>query len=135
MQIARTGIILNTERYADCVAFYRDVLGLAILFENAWEENGKQEGLTCFDFGGAYLMVETGGTAQDGVKPVERCPTKLRFNSHDLDADAARLEAQGVAVTRHDNPWGRTAEFCDPDGNRCALRDEGTFLPADPQQT
>ena len=132
MQITRTGVILNTERYEACVAFYRDVLGLEVLFEKSWEEDGKQEGLTCFDFGGAYLMVETGGRASDGgTKPVESCPMKLRFNSRDLDADAAHLEARGIAVTRTDNPWGRTAEFCDPDGNRCALREERNFMPAD----
>lgn len=32
MQIARTGIILNTERYDDCVAFYHDLFALLVLF-------------------------------------------------------------------------------------------------------
>lgn len=30
-----------------------------------------------------------------------------------------------MQIARTDNPWGRTAEFCDPDGNRCALREDG----------
>ena len=59
MKISRTGIILNTEKYDECVAFYKTVFELTVIFE-------KQEGnfrLTCFDFQKAYLMIETGGTA------------------------------------------------------------------------
>ncbi|QPC45115.1 VOC family protein [Kaustia mangrovi] len=124
MHLAGTGVILNTERYADCVAFYRDVMGLAVLFAD--------EELTCFEFGGAYLMVETGGLASRATKPVDRCPTKLRFNTRDLDADCRHLERHGVAVTRGDHAWGSTAEFSDPDGNRCALRSSDDFTPDEP---
>jgi hypothetical protein len=50
----RTGIILYTIAYGACVAFYRDVLELEVMFST--------EMLTCFSFGGAYLMVELDDT-------------------------------------------------------------------------
>ena len=124
MNISRYGIILNTGDYPACRAFYREVIGLPVLFEKGTDADG----LTCFDMGGAYLMVETGGiTSQTRKKPRE-CPAKLRFNSADLDTDIAHLRAQGIAVETCDYPWGRTAEFMDPDGNRCALRTEHDFF-------
>ena len=54
MKLSRTGVIINTERYEACVAFYRDLFGLEILFT-------KGDYLTCFDFQGSYLMIETEG--------------------------------------------------------------------------
>ena len=46
-------MILNTQNYEACVAFYRDTLSLPVMFE-------KRDGdfqLTCLDFGGTYLMI------------------------------------------------------------------------------
>lgn len=123
MQISYCGFILNTENYPACVAFYRDVLGLVVLFD----KDTAEEQLTCFDLGGAYLMVEPGGRASALRKEVAICPVKLRLNTPDIDAAIAHLRARGVAVEARDHPWGRTAEFADPDGNRCALRSETGF--------
>ena len=64
MHIKRTGVILNTENYQACVDFYHSVFGLEVLFD---DQQGDFK-LTCFDFGGSYLMVETGGLAQAGAK-------------------------------------------------------------------
>ena len=47
MNIQRYGIILNVEKYEECVNFYRDVLELKVMFS-------KVEGdfkLTCLEFG------------------------------------------------------------------------------------
>ena len=122
MQFSKTGIVLNTENYPECVAFYGEVLGLDLLFEI----DRPGERLTCFDLGGAYLMVETGGRSHPGSKPVEQCPTKFRFNVPDVDAVSEDLRSKGVEIDVHSYEWGTTAEFADPDGNRCALRsDEG----------
>ncbi|WP_120502487.1 VOC family protein [Roseovarius sp. EL26] len=123
MKTAKCGIILNTENYSECVRFYRDSLGLPVSFEK--EDPGGQ--LTCFEFTGAYLMVETGGDAVSGCKPITRCPTKLRFNVFDIEAAVAQLESTGVTVDVRFHSWGTTAEFCDPDGNRCALRSVTDF--------
>ncbi|WP_320176694.1 VOC family protein [Roseovarius pacificus] len=123
MKIDRTGVILNTENYRACVAFYGEVLGLPLLFE--FDRPGER--LTCFDMGGAYLMVEPGGAARPEGKTPKTCPTKFRFNVRDVEAAAAELVARGVEVSVRKHDWGMTAEFLDPDGNRCALRSESDF--------
>ena len=80
--------------------------------------------LTCFDLGDVYLMVEPGlpdtGTATYS-------PAKLRFNVEDVEGSAARLREKDVDIVVQRHSWGITAEFTDPDGNRCALRSEQGF--------
>ena len=123
MLFEQCGIILNTEHYAACVAFYRDILGLPVLFEKA----SKTERLTAFDLGGTYLMVEPGGRADAQGKTAETCPVKLRFNTSCIADDIVHLRKHGLAVAHHRHAWGETAEFHDPDGNRCALRNIAGF--------
>ncbi len=126
MDFERTGLILNTQHYEDCVRFYGSVLGLPISHRIG---QGEDE-ITVFELGESYLMVEHGGTAQAGTKAIAVCPTKFRFNVADIDASCAALRQQGIAVTVIRHTWGTTAEFADPDGNRCALRSEKDFGPA-----
>ena len=116
MNIVRHGLILMTENYADCVAFYRGAVGLRVANE-----------IIVFDLGGAYLMVETGGHAQKDRKSAEANPTKFRFNVEDVEAADQELRDHGVAVEVMVYDWGTTAEFMDPNGNRCALRSETGF--------
>ena len=73
MKYERTGVILCTEKYEECVAFYSDVLSLPIL-EVLDDEHSK---LTVLSFGkNTYLMVETGGKAiPSGKNLSERLPT------------------------------------------------------------
>ncbi|WP_111734443.1 VOC family protein [Roseovarius amoyensis] len=122
MNFTKAGVILNTENYRDCVDFYGSILGLPILQQFG---NGSDE-ITVFSLGSSYLMVEHGGTAHPEGKSNSTCPTKFRFNVRDVDASASELREKGVALTVLHHDWGTTAEFSDPDGNRCALRsDEG----------
>jgi len=123
MEFARAGLILFTERYAACVAFYRDILELPVIFAL----DRPDSVLTCFDLGGAYLMVEPGGHARPEGKGPADTSVKLRFNVEDLDAAAAALEAKGIAVERRDFVWGSVAGFHDPDGAPCQLRAERGF--------
>lgn len=123
MQVARAGIILFTERYAECVAFYRDVLELPVAFQ--LDRPGSR--LTGFDFSGAYLMLEEGGRAKPGGKSIADTQARLRFNVVDLAAAVAELQHKGVSVERLDHPWGSVANFHDPDGNPCQLRSEADF--------
>ena len=123
MEFVHTGIILNTEHYDDCVVFYRDLFGLPVLHE-------KRSGdfrLTCFAFGGAYLMVETGGSASAAEKTIEQSPAKLRFNVMDMDATLKRINDFGLNAKIEKFAWGETINICDPDGNRIGIRDEATF--------
>ncbi len=123
MDFSKAGIILNTGNYRECVAFYGNVLGLELLYEI--DRPGEQ--LTCFDLGGAYLMVEPGGEAQPSGKSIEQCPTKFRFNVEDVEAVSSDLSGKGVDIVVQRHEWGTTAEFNDPDGNRCALRSDAGF--------
>jgi lactoylglutathione lyase len=108
------GIILGTERFEACVAFYRDVLELPVWFEKS--------GLVCFRFGDGYLMVETGGVARDGRKAQSENPTIIRFNVDDVAAASSALRQRGVAVEEQTFSWGSVGTFLDPDGNVCEFK-------------
>lgn len=123
MQFTKTGIILNTQNYQECVRFYGDVLGLEILYKI----DRTDEHLTTFRLGNTYLMVERGGVAHQGSKTTDVCPTKFRFNVADINAACAELQSKGIDVSLKQHSWGDTAEFFDPDGNRCALRTDKGF--------
>ncbi len=123
MEFSKAGIILLTERYDECVAFYGTTLGLKAL--HRIDRPGEQ--LTTFALGDTYLMIETGGVASTTEKPVAQNPTKLRFNVPDVGAACAELRRRGLSVRVLEHSWGTTAEFLDPDGNRCALRSDAGF--------
>ena len=113
-QIQTFGIILETENFDECVHFYRDILGLSVWYE--------KPSLVCLRFGNGYLMIETGGHANNGRKSNAQNPTMLRFNVVDVDTAANELKLKGVAVERKDFAWGKVATFIDPDGNACELK-------------
>ena len=59
MKIEKHGLILNVEKFDECVAFYKDLFKLSEMFS-------KVEGsfrLTCVEFSDSYLMIETEGVA------------------------------------------------------------------------
>jgi catechol 2,3-dioxygenase len=93
------------------VAFYRDVLGLALASRSGdeWAQLGAgsiQLGL----HGAGSGPVRTGGT--------------LAFTVSDLDARKADLASRGVALGHEGGGEGlgpRFVEFADPDGNVLAL--------------
>jgi lactoylglutathione lyase len=111
------GIILKTEKLAECITFYGSTLGLPVWF--------TKENLVCFRFGSGYLMVESGGAAEEEVKSTAQNPTVLRFNVRDLDRGAEILMRAMVEVSIMEFEWGRIAIFSDPDGNVCELADAG----------
>lgn len=117
-RMTRAGFILYVDAYPACVAFYRDVLDLPVLFETP--------DLTCFTFGASYLMVEINdeGSSPEAGPPFRSC---LRLNVPDVHARAEALRAHGVGVDVQVHPWGTVAKFTDPDGNLCAFKDDATF--------
>ncbi|MGI9319473.1 MAG: VOC family protein [bacterium] len=124
MEFSRTGIILCTENYGDCVSFYSETLELPIMFSL----NDEQSQLTCCDMGGGnYLMIEKGGIAAPGKKSLEQNPVWLRFNVSDVEDIAKQLTKKNVNVNIRRELWGTVADFVDPDGNVCSLRDEASF--------
>jgi lactoylglutathione lyase len=114
LNIRTHGIVLGTERFDACVAFYRDVLGLPVWYE-------KHE-LVCLRFGDGYLMIETGGVARDGRKSQSENPTMLRFNVDDVAAAADDLRQCGIEIDVQIHSWGTVGTFLDPDGNMCELK-------------
>ena len=108
------GIILGTERFEECVRFYRDLIGLPLWYEKS--------GLVCLRFGTGYLMIETGGMARNGRKPNNENPTMPRFNVDDVSAAAQDLRHAGIDVTVSEYDWGLVGTFLDPDGNACELK-------------
>jgi lactoylglutathione lyase len=120
------GVILFTQRYEECVAFYRTKLGLPLWYE--------KNGLSCLRFGDGYLMIETGGTGDGARKTYAENPAILRFNVPDVAQAARLLEAQGIAVEIKVHSWGATGAFIDPDGNVCGLKnaDDPFFTAAPP---
>jgi lactoylglutathione lyase len=123
MKFTKAGIILNTQKYQECVDFYGAILSLDIMFKI----NRPGEKITTFALGDVYLMIEPDGHAQVGKKSVAACPTKFRFNVNDVQAECTALRRKGVQVEVIDHNRGTTAEFSDPDGNRCALRSQRDF--------
>jgi lactoylglutathione lyase len=116
-KIRTHGIILGTERFEACVAFYRDILELPIWYE--------KPSLVCFRFGDGYLMVETGGVARVGRKSPSENPTMLRFNVDDVVAASNALRQRGIEVDVEQHSWGTVGTFLDPDGNLCEFKDAG----------
>ena len=123
MNIVRTGIILNTEKYDECVSFYKNLFGLRVFFQ---QKDGDFQ-LTCFEFDGSYLMVETDGFAIPEGKTLRENSTKLRFNVSDIEEALQTIEAYGIEAKVIKNDWGSTINIYDPDGNRVGIRDESTF--------
>ncbi|MEM8556214.1 MAG: VOC family protein [Bacteroidota bacterium] len=121
----RTGFILYVLNYEECVAFYRDVLGLPVLFE--------APSLTSFEFGPSYLIVEfddeRDGMGTEAEVSVARAyhTMCLRMNVPDVKAYADRLTARGVEVDVQEHSWGTVAKFVDPAGNLCAFKDDALF--------
>lgn len=124
MDFVRTGIILCTEKYVECVTFYESVFKLKKLFEK--DEQGFR--LTCFDFFGSYFLVEMGGVAKSTPKSIRENPTKLRFNVENLENAQQSLLQRNIDCKIEHYEWGDVINIVDPDGNRIGIRQENSFL-------
>ena len=124
MKYTRTGLVLCTDNYNECVKFYNKILELPILHVL----DDEHSNLTSVDLGGGnYLMIETGGHSNPSGKLISQNPVWLRFNVKDIDESASLLRSKGLEVNIRHEVWGTIADFSDPDGNMCSLREESTF--------
>ena len=127
MKYERTGVILCTENYDECVVFYSDVLNLPML-EILDDEHSK---LTVFGLGkNTYLMIETGGKAIPSGKNLNQNPVWLRFNVKSVEDAAQELLDKGIKVKIRTEIWGTVGDFMDPDGNICSFREEPSGEPS-----
>ncbi len=120
MEFDKTGFILYTIKYNECVAFYKNILELEIIF--------NAENITCFSFGNSYLMVELDDEYNtDLFNENERIKTCLRMNVPNVKLVADKLISKNVSVDYQEHSWGTIAKFYDPDGNLCAFKDSQKF--------
>lgn len=98
------------------IAFYRDKLGLPLLFVS--------NGMAFFDLGGTRLMI-----AADPARPNLPRPTSVvYFDAPDFERALGRLRASGIPLTgeveavQHTNRGDlKLQQFEDPDGNMLAI--------------
>jgi catechol 2,3-dioxygenase-like lactoylglutathione lyase family enzyme len=108
-------IALGTHDLPKAIGFYRDVLGLPLLFEVS--------GMAFFDAGGVRLMV--GPAHHEGES---RSSTCIYFDAGDWSRTEAALTARGLVfagaaevVQREGDKENALRFFKDPDGNTLAI--------------
>lgn len=121
MEFTLTGlgaVTLVVEDLPATRAFYADVLGLRVLFED--------DVSAAFDFGNTIINLLAASAADELVSPAavagpdHGVRSQLTVWVDDTDAVCAELTARGVTLLNGpvDRPWGqRTAAFADPAGN------------------
>ena len=112
-------LLVPIEDFDKGVAFYRDTLGIPLLF-------AAPPQMAFFNCGGVRLLVgvmPAGQTAQRG--------SAIYFQVSDIHAIFSDLKRKGVCFKADPHPVHRTpkselwlAEFVDPDGNQLALMSE-----------
>jgi len=120
--INRMNSILYCRRWAAAVAFYRDVLGLAVQLETDWFVEFKVAGK-------AFLSIADESRAS--VKSAGGGIT-LSFQVADVAAWHQRLERRGIEIGHIQHHWGaRAFFFLDPEGHRIEIWSPAPAPPAD----
>jgi catechol 2,3-dioxygenase-like lactoylglutathione lyase family enzyme len=110
-----TAITLFTDDVAATKAFYVEVFGLPVVFED--------EASAVFRFGPQLINLLRASEAPDVIEPAvlgNGKRTLFTLTVEDVDAVCADVQARGVSLLNgpEDRPWGvRTACFADPGGN------------------
>jgi lactoylglutathione lyase len=108
MQVGKLGLVMVVVRDMDrSVAFYRDVLGLKMLFhQSKWSQ---------FDAGHIILGLHPEG---DEVKVSPTTGMSLGIYVDDIVKSCSELKRRGghVAIDPRNEPFGRWALVKDPDG-------------------
>src|SRR5437660_10481842 len=113
-----SAITLFVEDLGAARTFYRDVLGLAVHYEDPES--------VVFAFGGTLVNLLVTSAAPELIEPATVAPPErgnrfqLTVDVDDVDALCPALGARGVALLNGpvDRPWGvRTASFRDPAGH------------------
>ncbi|MGL4574785.1 MAG: VOC family protein [Burkholderiaceae bacterium] len=106
-------VYYNVADMPRAVAFYREVLGMKLVFGDAW--------WTRMECGGVGVGLHKSGAPVPAIAHDAHgahVGATLTLKSDAFDADCARLEAAGVKfLSKTDNPWGKVGVFQDPDGN------------------
>ena len=113
-----TAVTLFVEDLGAAKAFYTEVLGLEVHFEDPES--------AVFAFGGVLVNLLVATAAPELIAPAQvgapgaGARMQLTVGVDDVDAAVARLGERGLELLNGpvDRPWGvRTAAFADPDGH------------------
>lgn len=113
-----SAITLFAEDLAAAKAFYQQVFGLPIVFED--------DNSAVFNFGNTLINLLKTDAAPELIAPAPVAPpeagarAQFTITVDDVDAICADLQRRGVALLNGpmDRPWGiRTASFRDPGGH------------------
>lgn len=109
-------VYYNAQDMKRALAFYRDILGLRVLYE--------REDWCTLEIGGVHIGLES--TEGKAVPRVRGAGATLTLRSTDLRGDVERLRANGVTFlgTIGDYEWGSVVEFEDSEGNVLKLLQE-----------
>ncbi len=110
-------VILHAEDMAGMVAFYRDVLELAVTFPSGAVDYAQEMWVT-FDTGGCTLALHGGGQKRLGRETAE-----IVFAVDDVHVARATLTARGVTMGEvvPAAPGILVCSGRDPEGNRFAV--------------
>ena len=110
LEVERTNTVLYVDRWTDAVVFYREVLGLAVAFENDWfVEFVVHEG--------AYVSVAD--ASRSSVRAGDGAGLTLSWQVADVDALRTSLHDAGADVGELGTRFGaRVLDVFDPAGNR-----------------
>jgi catechol 2,3-dioxygenase-like lactoylglutathione lyase family enzyme len=98
-------------------AFYRDVLGFALLRDEPMGPTGKWIQLAPPGCATTIALVTWFDAMQPGALQ------GVMLNSTDIESDYRALGSRGLQLSKIESqPWGRYAQFKDPDGNGWILR-------------
>jgi catechol 2,3-dioxygenase-like lactoylglutathione lyase family enzyme len=115
LEVLSSRVLLRPRDLEGGIAFYRDVLGLAVYRE--YGEPGRPHGVVFF-FCGGFLEV-SGSSPEPGPEKIE-----LWLQVRDVDAVHRRFEEAGIRVVEEpvDKSWGlREMRALDPDGVRLVV--------------
>jgi catechol 2,3-dioxygenase-like lactoylglutathione lyase family enzyme len=110
MKIEETGFLLRVENYEECVKFYSEVLEFRVRYQI--------EGLSNFQFGNAYLLLEKAWEPSPReIRERDNPPFILRINVRDLVSANEEIKLKGIETHVFSSDWGDVANFRDPAGN------------------
>lgn len=108
---------IETSKVQECVAFYRDILGMAVLDE--WDDAGDHGAILGF---GAAASGEAFIEIAHSESMVDHEGISLQFRVSDLDSMASRLEGRWAFKGPVARPWGSTYLYLrDPAGVQVIL--------------
>lgn len=106
---------VTVEHFPKAVAWYRDVLGLTLVFHTPTFAHFRLPN-------GLLLELFPGGVAHEGAKPPSLQPVVIDLGVADVDQVVLELTRRGAELNlENETANARRAEVIDPEGNRIGL--------------